>query len=120
MPKTKTSQKNSKVLKKQMLSKPRSLIGHPTKITEDIHHKVKVVNRKREIMKMRNDIENEQILPHQFIGTHPLEMGETEFAKERRLKLERNRISKMICKGIGMLIVVALLYPLAIMIIDLW
>ena len=98
----------------------RKLIGTKSKITEDLHHKVKVVNRKREIMKMRNDIENEQILPPQFIGTHPLEMGETEFAKERKAKIEKKRLNKLIWKGIATLLVLVLLYPLVIMVMDLF
>ncbi len=55
-----------------------NLIGSktPKKITESIFHKVKVIDRKREICKVEIDRENgcydphEQILPPTFKGTH--------------------------------------------------
>lgn len=59
--------------------KARKLIGSrsPKEITEDIFHKVKVIDRKREICKVEIDKMNgcynaeEQILPPTFKGTHP-------------------------------------------------
>jgi hypothetical protein len=54
------------------------LIGSktPKQITEDIFHKVKVIDRKREICKVKCDIDNglynadEQIYVPSFQGTH--------------------------------------------------
>lgn len=62
-----------------MRGRGRHLIGtkHPKEITEAIHHKVQVIDRKREICKVRIDVENglyepdEQILPPNYRGTHP-------------------------------------------------
>lgn len=55
-----------------------NLIGKkvPKKITDEIHQKVKVIDRKRDICKVKCDIDNglyephEQILPPTFKGTH--------------------------------------------------
>ena len=40
-------------------------------IDVNIHHKMVALKRKKDILKMKNDIENEQIMPHNFQGTHP-------------------------------------------------
>lgn len=62
-----------------MRGRGRNLIGtkHPKEITEDVFKKVQVIDRKREICKVKCDIDNglydpdEQILPPTFKGTHP-------------------------------------------------
>lgn len=61
-----------------MRGRGRNLIGtkHPKEITEDVFKKVQVIDRKREICKVKCDIDNglyepdEQILPPTFKGTH--------------------------------------------------
>ncbi len=53
----------------------RQIATKVAKITPDIFHRVKVIERKREIAKTKVDIDNDtyvQIRPLKYSGTHPL------------------------------------------------
>jgi len=70
------------------MSKVKKIIGSNQKIDKNLHHRVKVVNRKREIEKLKNDMLNEQIFEPTFHGTHPNIAGEYGIRKAKQKRKE--------------------------------
>jgi hypothetical protein len=81
----------------------RKIVGTSKKITPEIHHKVKATERRKEVIRLKNDMENEQIMPKDFRGTHPLSIGKSEFAKNRAKIRKARRVVLYILVSIPVL-----------------
>jgi len=96
-------------MKKQL----RKVMGTSKRITEDLHHKCKVISRKRDLMKIKMDVENGCYEQHLDPNQKPTHYPGYKPKKE----VDSWGIAMSV---IFYLLISTLLYVVVITIIDLW